>query len=264
MPIAPPETLSLGAQLRRNWGWIAVGALVALLVAASRFGSVGVAPPSVHARSIGSATASTEITTKLSAAVEHDYRDRYSADVGTRSEILGDIAGSPALGKRIAMATGIPVSRLAIEPPPWADLQRAQQWATGEKRAVQLVSERDPYRIAMSDDPSSPVVDVTAQAPTTATAARLAKAVAPALTRYLASLQAKAGTPALDRYEVTRLTPVRTIPSSKAQLINLAVFTFAAVFLLWCGAVLAVGRVVRDIRAIRAAKVLDPLDRFLS
>jgi len=261
----PPETLGLRAQLRRSWRWVVVGLFVAGLVTASRFGTIGVLPPSFTSNQLGYSTASTSLVTSLSSAVAHGVPDRYVGNIGTRSAALGDIAGSPEIIDRIARATGIPASRIRIDAPPWADLQRAQQWATGEKRASQLVAEMDPYRISMSDDPNSPVVDLTTQAPTVAAARRLADAVAPALSSYVAGLEATSGTPVRERFRVNRLTPIATTPASKGQLLNVGAFTFVAVVLLWCAGVLAVGRLVRDLRALSGpTKVLRARDRSVS
>jgi hypothetical protein len=218
------------------------------------------------------ATASTQVglaTSGLSA-----YSQRQSFDpLSTRAYALADMVGSPQITEYVARAAGLPASKIGVLGPLWTELWRSQQWATGPKRASQIVIEKDPYQITINQEstlpnegpgpgPGPPVIDVQAQAPSTEAAARLASAVPAALSDYVRHLQASSGIPAQDRFTVAQLVPVSVAPARKSQLADVAIFTFLAVFVLWCGAEIAVSSLTRDLRArAGAAKVGDITDR---
>ncbi len=110
--------------------------------------------------------------------------------------------------------------------------------------------------------PVPPVIDVDTQAPSTATAARLATAVGAGLSAYVMHLQTATGVPKPDRYDVSQLAPVSVAPARTSQLASVGAFTFVAVFVLWCAAVIALSSLARDLRDTAAAsKVWDDLDR---
>ena len=141
------------------------------------------------------------------------------------------------------------------------ELWRSQQWASGPKRASQIIIENDPYHITLNVEtqvaPWPPVIDVETQAPTTETAARLASAVGAGLSTYLRHLQAT-GVRERARYDVSQLVPVSVVPARTSQLANVGVFTFVAVFVLWCGVIVAVSSLSRDLRAVRAGSKVGP------
>ena len=95
------------------------------------------------------------------------------------------MVASPEIRGYVARAAGIPASEIAVDTPLWTQLQRIQQWATGEKRANQIIGEGDPYRITLDNNFDAPVIDVVTQAPTANAAARLANGVVVALTTYV-------------------------------------------------------------------------------
>ena len=173
---------------------------------------------------------------------------------------------SPELARYVARAAGVPASKIGILGPLWTELWRSQQWAPGPKRASQILIENDPYHITLNVETNSPpwppVIDVETQAPNTQSAARLATAVVGGLQAYVLHLQTARRVPQRERYDVSQLVPVSVTPARTSQLANVGVFTFVAVFVLWCGVMVAVSSLIRDLRAIAAdSKVGDGLDR---
>jgi hypothetical protein len=266
----PPGLL---AQLRRQRVWLAVGVLVAGFWAASRFASISVYPPSIHPKEFARSSAGTQVlvggTSSTTYSSTNGIPDRYLGSYNPRAEALADIAASPQIRDEIATITGLPASQINMTGPLWQDLQRAQEWATGQKRADQIVGEMKRYQVTINNDstalPFSPVFNVVTEAPTTVEAAELAHAVPVALDAYLRNLQNSTGVARGDRYSVSQLSPVVVSPAKKAQLLNVGVFVFFSVFVLWCGLVLAVSSVVRDLRARGASlKVRDAFKRSSS
>ena len=66
-------------------------------------------------------------------------------------------------------------------------------------------------------------------------------------------MQATAGVPERGRYDVSQIAPVSVSPARKSQLGDVAVFTFFGVFVLWCGAEIAVFSLIKDLRTTTAA-----------
>ena len=257
------DTPGLLAKLRRHRLWLAVGVLVASLAAASRFAAIGLLPPSIKLNALAHSTASTELFVGRNSALRHTFPDLFVTNLSARAAALADMIASPQLSDDIAQAAAVPASEIAVDAPLWTTLQRAQQWATGEKRANQIIAEKKQYLITLNNDPNqAPLIDVVTQAPTAKAAARLAYGVADGLRIYVSGLQKAAGTPLAGRYDVGQLAPVRVAPASTAQLANVGIFTFLAVFALWCGLLLTVSSLATDLRAARvSSKVRSALDR---
>ena len=139
--------------------------------------------------------------------MRHSIPDNYDNTLTPRAYALADMVASPGVAKYVARAARLPASKIGIMGPAWMDLQRVQAWATGPKRGSQIIIENDPYHITL-DVPAAlgtvtPVIDVNTQAPSTATAARLATAVGGALSAYVIHLQTASGVPKPDRYDVS-------------------------------------------------------------
>lgn len=256
------ETPGLLTSLRRHPIWVIVGLVVAAVAAASHF----YAFPSLKHRALARSTASTEVVLGIDSALIHTVPDPYVSNLAPRAADLADMIGSPELRGYIARAARVPFSEIAVDPPVWSNLLRIQQWNNGEKRASQIVGEDAPYRITLENDaespPYAPVIDVSTQAPSTEGAARLARGVVQGLSAYVYDLQTRTHTPRNARYDVRQFLPVTAVPPSKSQLVNVAVFTFLAVFGLWCTLVFAVSAFARELRWTRMrSKVQGTFDR---
>lgn len=248
------------AALRRHRLWTTIGLLVAVVAAASRFVAIGVVPPSIKPKPFAHATASTQLVVAQGQVFTLHSDDQYEQNYSPRGLALADMVASPEVVQYVARAAGIPASKIGVLGPQWAELQRTQQWATGPKRASQIIVEDDPYHITV--DAAGTVISVQTQAPTTKAAARLASATAVGLNAFLAHLQSTTGVPEAGRYAVTQLGPVSTAPARTSQLANVGIFTFVAVFVLWCGGMLAFSGLMRDLRESAArSKVGRGLDR---
>jgi hypothetical protein len=226
---------------------------------ATRFASIGILPPSFKLKPFAHDTASTKIVLGESSSFGYSRasREPYSA-LSTRTYALAEMADSPQITDYIARAAGLPVSKIGVVGPQWVELQRDQQFPSGPQRDRQIIIEKDPYQITIDQETTQagegpgpgagpPVIDVETQAPSTELAARLASAVAPALHEYLQHAQATEGVPERARYDVSQAVPVSVSPARKSQLADVAIFTFFAVFVLWCGAEVAVFSLIRDL-----------------
>ncbi len=253
------------APLRRHKAWTFLGLIVATVAMGTRFVAIGVLPPSFHVKPFPHASASTKLVLGQNSSFGYSRKSRepYGA-LSTRTYTLADMVDSPVISDYVARAAGLPVSKIGILGPQWVELQRDQQFPSGPQRDRQILIEKDPYQITIDQDttqagegpgPGSgvPVIDVETQAPTTELAARLASAVPAALHAYVQHVQAAWGVPEQDRFDVNQLVPVSVSPARKSQLGDVALFTFFAVFVLWCGAEVAVFSAMRDLRTTAVA-----------
>jgi hypothetical protein len=243
-----------------------------VVAAATRFVAIGILPPSITMKPFAHAEASTQVALVKTWSFGYGTGDEVDP-LSTRTYTLADMTYSPEITQYIARAAGVPASKIGVLGPLWTELWRSQQWASGPQRDRQIIIEKDPYQITIDQESTAPnegpgpgagppVIDVQTQAPSTATAARLANAVPAALSAYVQHAQVTAGIPDRDRFEVSQIAPVSVSPARTSQLANVAIFTFLAVFVLWCGAELAVSSLMRDLRGTRAAsKVDDSSDR---
>jgi hypothetical protein len=262
--------------LRQHRGWTVLGVAIAVLAAATRFAAIGILPPSFKVKPFGHANASLEVVIRTPSSFGRGSDPKLQRHLSERTYALADMVSSPEITDYVARAAGLPAPKIGILGPLWWELWRSQQWASGPKRASEIVIEKDPYQITIDQEttlpglgpgpgPGPPVIDVQTQAASTEIAARLATAVPAALSAYIQHAQAKAGVPVRDRYEVSQLTRVSVAPTKKSQLASVGIFTFFAVLVLWCGAEIAVFGLMRDLRvAADAAKVGHGLDRSSS
>jgi len=260
--------------LRRYRGWTCLGLIVAAVAAATRFAAIGILPPSIKMKPFAHAEASTEVVVGPTSPVGLGISNpKLQRELSTRTYALADMVGSPEITEYVARAARLPASKIGVLGPLWWELWRAQQWASGPKRSSQIVIEKDPYQITIDQEailpgegpgpgPGPLLIDVDTQAPSTEAAARLARAVPGALSAYIQHAQAIGVVPEQDRYTVSQAGRVSVAPAARSQLANVGLFTFVAVFVLWCGAEIAVASLVRDLRVTAAAsKVGGASDR---
>ena len=239
--------------LRRHWRWTVLGLIVAGIAAATRFAAIGVLPPSIKMKPFAHVDASSAVVVGTAWRLGASGRDVYGPELSPRSYALADMINSPEITNDVARAAGLPASKIGILGPLWSDQMRTQQWPNGPKRSSQIVIEKDPYQITINQEATTPdgepALGVYTQAPSREIAARLASAVPVGLSQYLEHLEATAGVPKRYRYGVSQLGAISVVPARRSQLANVGLFTFLAVFVVWCGAMIGVSSLRRDLRA---------------
>lgn len=118
---------------------------------------------------------------------------------------------------------------------------------------MQILVQNAQYRVQVNEDVALPEIGVTAQAPSSAEAARLAIATQNALSSYLTSIETRSGTPRVERLVVSALSPISISDKSKG-LLNVAGLTFLLSFALWAGVVVALMAIVRDVRRLNVIR----------
>jgi hypothetical protein len=229
-----------------------VGFPVAGLAALTTVFAISIFPPSIHRKQMAFAVASSEFYLNAPTGPNVAPALTYFFSLQQWAETLAEEMTSPELKGLIAGAARIPTSQLAIDGPISNDLQRTQQEPTGEKRSSQLLTEGDPYRIELNDDSDLAGVGISAEAPTPAAAANLARAAEVATDRYLARTQAAADTPPKARLEIDHLAPI--VPTGGSHGHTVAALVFLIVLTLWTGLVVLLAKLSRELAAIRDAQ----------
>jgi hypothetical protein len=229
--------------------FLALGPLVAACAAVSSVAAIHVSPPSIKLKQIAYSTATTQYYIASREALSNSgvSGDLYSA----HAQALADVMTSPELRADIAEAAEVPASRLAIDGPVANNLQRTQQEPTEQKRSSQILTEADPYRITLDDDPATSVIAVTAQAPTQDMAIALADGAGRGLATYLLQLERGSRVKSGDGVEVSQLAPAVATPASLRGDVQVAGFTFGVVLFLWMVLVRGASRRISDLRTLR-------------
>ena len=120
---------------------------------------------------------------------------------------------------------------------------RAQASVDNEKGPTDLFRSTEQYRLDIQANPTVPILDIYAQAPTAAAAARLANAAANGLGDYLGDLGASERTPEELQVKLRQLGPAEGEVLNDGVGVQLALVTFLLVFAASCAAVVLIARV---------------------
>lgn len=232
--------------------WLLAGVPVAALVALSSVAHVSLLPFAAKDKNLAFATARTQLDVLPPGQLVNAPPSAYGASDPTNSTaqatVLANLLTSPELRAGIARAADIEPRYLAVDGPIPGDQPLAQIEPAGEKRANQITTESDPYRITVDMSQSLPVMGITVKAPTTGTAVRIAAATRTALRAYLSSLATQAKLPAAQRIDVQSLAGIDVTGRSSAGVASVAALVFVLSLVLWTGAVYAFAAVARDLR----------------
>jgi hypothetical protein len=245
------EPATIFRNLRRRRRWIAVGVAAAGLAALTSVVSLSLFPPSIHKKPLAFSTARVQMLVDTSASSFLDTQ----ADIwvlNERTPIIGLMLSSPAALDYIGHAAGIPGNKIAAEAPLANNLQRSQVEPTADKRAIQIVGERDLYRLEFDQSSTLPIIGVRAQAPTARAAATLANAVPRGFDAYLHDLSHTP--PSSHEVGVRALTTAVGSPVSSRADLEVGMFVFVVVFVFWCGLVLIASSLLDALRIARGGQ----------
>jgi hypothetical protein len=235
--------------------WLLAGVPVAALVALCCVADVSLLPPSVKSKNLAFVTAKTQIYVLPHAQLVNSPPTVDGASDPTEfnelTTVLANVLASPELRAMIARDAGVDSRRLAVDAPVPFDQPLAQIEPAGEKRANQIITEGDPYRITVDTSASLPVIGITVHAPTSGAAVRIAAAAKTELSAYLTSLETQAKLLDAQRLDVRPLAGIAVSGDGSGGLANVAALTFLVSLVVWIGVVFAIAAVTRDLRAVR-------------
>jgi hypothetical protein len=201
--------VQLGKHLR-ELGQLRVGVVVSLLVAslaaAWSVGRIGVVPPSFTPRHLEISTASTRalVDTPKSTVLDLDVNTYAFTAITNRALLVGNIMASTPVRAYIARRAGLPAGVLQITSPVTVDFPRPLATA-GKRKTSDILKSPDEYRLDIQANPTVPIVDVYAQAPTPREAEQLANGAIDGMRDYLHDLAAKQQIPVAKQVHMEQL-----------------------------------------------------------
>jgi hypothetical protein len=244
--------MQLGIHLRelaRMRVALALSLLLAVFVALSVAYKVSVLPPSLGPRSLEMGTASTRVMVDTSKSLVLDIR--YGTgdfdSLTERAVLLGNLMASAPVREYIARRAHVPAEAIRATTPLTPDFPRPLAAEGEQKHTSDLLRSTDQYRLNIQANPTVPIIDVYAQAPSAKAAEQLANSAVDGLGDYLgvtARLQSKRLN-GDDQPLISQLGRARGVVINNGVRLQVLLLTFGFVFALCCAVSLFVGRVRR-------------------
>ncbi len=250
--------MRLGMHLRelsRLRAGVALSLLLALFAAAWSVAKISLFPPGWEPRQVEMATAHTEVVVDTPKSTILDLRQPTDDIIAlkNRSLLIGNVMASPPVRAYIARRAGISADALLIVTPRTPAEPRAREAVDAKKGPTDLLRSTDQYRLDIQANPTVPILDVDAQAPSAESAGRLANAAADGLRDYVTSLASAEGTPRQLQVRVRQLGRAQGEVINEGVALEVAVLIFLLVFAASCGAVVVLSRVSQGWRVAQAA-----------
>lgn len=228
------------ARRRRLLAFAALSFAVALVAAIASVAKVGVLPPSLQLRDLQRGAATTRILVDLPGQERgHVSAPEFEA-MAKRASLIANLLASPPVLHRIAGRLGVDPDEVAASSEITEGVPLALVEPNQEKRANEILVSHDGYRLDIQANPTLPIVDVYAQAPTAAAAGALADAVAGAGNAYNDVLADRDGFPTGNRVQLKQLGAAQSAAISPTAPLEIFVLTlvvvFGVAFGLLCGA----------------------------
>ena len=235
---------------------LVISLLVALLVSLSVSYKMSLLPPKLSSRSLEMGTASTRVVVDTSKSIVLDIR--YGSGDFTaltdRAVLLGNVMASAPVREYIARRAGIPADEIRASTPLTPDFPRPRAAEGEQKRTSDLLRPTDEYRLNIQSDPTVPILDVYAQAPTAKAAAELANGAVDGLRDYLDDVGGEQGVRAAEQARLTQLGRARGAVINSGVRLQVLLLTFFFVFALCCAATVFIGRVRHGLAARAGAR----------
>lgn len=237
-------------ELSRHRRWLALGAVLALVVGTTTAYRPTWSPPGLQDRSfqVGAGSTSVVIDSRQSTII--DLAGTVDP-LAQRAETYARYGSSAPVRDRIARKVDIPPEALVAT----AD---AGGEVGSEQRASELVEEDQSYRIAFTAVEGQPLIDITAQAPKGGTAVELADAAAASLSEYIQLQQDSQRIPAVRRVTVRQIGPAEGGVFNSGVNLTTAILATVATFIGFCLLVLLLGRLLAEWRRSGAGAAGGP------
>jgi O-antigen ligase/polysaccharide polymerase Wzy-like membrane protein len=218
------------ARRRRLLAFTAISLAVALLAAIASVTKVSVFPPSLEKRDLQRGAATTRVLVDLPQQERgHVSAPQFEA-MSKRASLIANLLASPPVLHRIAAKLGVDIDEVTAATEITEGVPLALVEPNEEKRANEILVSHDGFRLDIQANPTLPIIDVYAQAPTPAEAAELADAVAPAGNAYTDVLADRDSFPVDNRVQLKQLGAAQSAAISPTAPLEIFALTFLVVF----------------------------------
>jgi hypothetical protein len=240
--------MTLGRHLRELWQLkkgLAISLCLALLAAGWSVGKISVFPPGLHMRTLEISAASTTVLVDAPQSVIADIAVNAVDIQGmtNRALLLGNVMGSNPVRSYIMRRAQMPPGTfLQVASPVTPNFPRELS-TDGSKKTTDILKSPNEYRLDIQANPTVPVLELDAEAPTPAAAARIANGAVEGMRDYLRAVGAQ------EHIRLAHQVTLKQLGTAKGGVINpgvsveLATLAFLLVFLASAATTLWLARV---------------------
>jgi hypothetical protein len=223
--------------------------------------------PSLEPRQVDMASSTTEllVDTPLSTVLDLRQGSSELEKMTSRAVLIGNVMASPPVLAYIGRRAGVPPSRIRAQPPLTPDFPRALSGLGEDPHTSDLLKSTDQYRLNIQSNPTVPILQIYAQAPSAKAAATLANASVDGLRDYLDDTAKAQGTPKEELVRLEQLGRAEGVVINGGIRYQLVVLTFMVVFAFSSATAILIARVRRgwresggDLGADEAVGLVDP------
>ena len=133
-------------------------------------------------------------------------QDTYSLEaLRQRTVVLGSVMAEGQVRQAIEDRGEVPAGQLQVTPPLTPEQPRAVAGSGPQKHTTDVVESTDQYRLSIQANPTVPIMDIYAQAPSAQAAEKLANGAVDELRSYLADLALQERTPEAAQIRLVQL-----------------------------------------------------------
>jgi hypothetical protein len=236
--------MTLGRHLRELWNLrkgLAISLCVALLAAGWSVGKISLFPPGLKMRSLEIAAASTTalVDAPKSAILDLQVNTSNLEAMTNRALLIGNMMASPPVHSYIVRRAGLPAGAvLNIISPVTPNFPR-QLTTSGKKSPTDILKSPNQYRLLIQANPTVPVLELDATAPSAKAAAQLVNGAVEGTQDYLRGLGSQEEIPPQDQVTLKQLGTAHGgiinpgVSLETAALSFFLVFTASAATTLW-------------------------------
>jgi hypothetical protein len=239
--------MALGKHLRELWAHrvgLVASILLALFASLWSIGTVKLFPPSIKPRVLSMAAANTRVLVDAptSAVLDLKVSTANIEAMRNRGVLVGNVMASAPVRQYIGKRAGIRPELLQVASPVTPSFPRPLA-TSGKKAPSDILNSPDAYRLSIQANPTVPVLDIYAEAPTPELAQQLANGAVDGMQDYLKDLAATQQIPADRRVRLEQLGRASGVALNPGVRLKLGLLTFLIVFVASSVTVLAVRRV---------------------
>ena len=237
-------------RLRELWNnrlGLLISVAVALFVAIWSVYKISLFPPGAEPRRLETASASTRVLVDSPKSIVLDLAAQ-ALDIEAftnRALLVGNMIGSAPVRETIARRVGIPADRIEYSAPLTREWPRAIAQAGTERSTSDILKSPDQYRLSVRVNPTVPIVELSAQAPTAEAAAGLADGAVLGAQDYLRKLGSRESVPLSEQVRLEQLGRAEARVINGDVSIKVATLSFLFSFAASCFAVLLIARIRR-------------------
>jgi hypothetical protein len=226
---------------------IVVSALLAAFAATWSVASISLSPPRLTPRALDMATASAQIVvdTPHSSVVDLRQGTYDILPLKNRAVLIGTLMASQAVRTDIARRAELPVERLRVVAPRTPEQPRPIEQSGTKKGPGDLLASTNQYRLDVQANPTVPLLNIDAQAPTAEEAQKLADAAVAGLGDFMRRVAASDRTPPEEAVQLRQLGATKGTVINEGIQIQVIVVVFTIVFALASAATILISRVRR-------------------